>query len=304
MSDWPGEAIPVAAGRPPKRPFWPSSGQVRQFPVTVSTHSFYPPLIRQPVMPQEKRRLQSEVDRTFSLALEQIRDRAHNSGRAAAKEINSKFDENVFGRTFFQDRFKTPDIRTTIKQKLALIAAHRIPSEQSIAEIIFRRIVKDDQSLSLTKKYDGFYRYWRHYPHEHRSRFLRWGIIRLETIQNLYTVFSHWSHDEILRRRYNKEWSATSLDRFQDPEDTGFAFYSQAKLFALGFREGNIRLTIADVPAGRQEDAIYTGIVLTTKKHGGSNIFAAGFIMVHVSNNIFWKTHFKPTWNGSSFTHK
>jgi hypothetical protein len=240
-------------------------------------------------MPHEKRKLQSEVDRTFNSVIAQIRTQAHGSGRAASREISSKFDETIFGRQFFQDRFNDPDAATRTQHKLALIAAHRIPSEQSIAEYIFRRIVTDDQSVALTKKYDGFYRYWRHYPNEHPSRFLRWGIIRLETVDNLYTAFSHWSHDEIIRRGYNKKWRLTSLDGFRDPEDTGYAFYSQAKLFALGFREGNIRLTIVDVPAERQEEATYTGIVLTTKKHGGSNIFAAGFIMVHASNKSFWK---------------
>lgn len=230
-------------------------------------------------MTQDSKKLATEIDQAFSTVVAQIGKKVNRHARTAAADFKSKFGATVFGRTFFRRIFNAPE-SIKLKEKLALIAAHRMPSEQSISEMIFRRIVQDDQSIPLTPRYDGFYRYWRHFPNEPTGNALRWGIIKIETIENMYTSFSHWSFDEIKARKFDRGGNPGGLDVFVDPEDTGYVFYSHSKLFALGFREGNIRLTIADAPSGNLKTAKFTGIVLTTKKQG-SNIFSAGFVMVH-----------------------
>jgi hypothetical protein len=234
-------------------------------------------------LPSDK--LRSDIEREYVSAVEQIKNRVSENSRAAAREFESKFGEQVFSKSFFDARFKDPQ-KTDLQTKLALIAAERLPSEEEIAEGIFRRIVEDDQSKLLTKRYDGLYRYWRHYPIERDPNQLRWGLIQLSTFGNSYTQFSHWSYDSIGHLNLEEDGRPVSLDRRGDPEDTGFAFYSGSKMFALGFRKGNIRLAIAHVPDESQAKAKYTGIVLTTRKHG-SNIFSAGFLMVHQSHPLF-----------------
>jgi hypothetical protein len=218
-------------------------------------------------------RLKASVE----LAFLQFRNETKGSATVAERLISEKFGSGSFSKEFFRRNFAKEARKVPLKTKLAIIAALRLPSEKVLAEAIFRSIVQDPQSKRLTKVHDGFYRYFRHRPNEPRSKNVRWGIVKLETIENDYTAYSHWSFDVIKPLKINIKQVPFPAESFTQPEDTGFAFFSRSKLFAFAFRDENIRLTIADMPSGENAKKC-TGIVLTTKIHGG-NIFAAGFVM-------------------------
>jgi hypothetical protein len=228
----------------------------------------------------------STVNDEFEKVFARIFADAKGKPAEAWRQSREKFSGKGWGKEFFRNLFKTGE--APFKSKLALIAAQRLPSEKSLAEVIFRNITpKKNQSIPLTNEYDGYYRYWRYTPKESKADPLPWGIIKLETFANEFTAFSHWSFDEIEQRGLSRRGNPPeNLEEFKDPEDSGFAFYTRSKLFALAFREGNIRLTIANIPAGEKQSKKCTGLVLTTSVRE-SIIFSAGFVMVHNEHPLF-----------------
>jgi hypothetical protein len=242
------------------------------------------------------------IDRDFSEVVRELDDRFKGSGRQAELFFEKQFGtKKFFRREFFQQLFNARSAKEGLgtkidfKHKLALIAAYRRPSKQNSATALAKLISGDGPHPAASdetfKGLDGFYRYWRYYPtvtHPDREEGARWGVIKLDTVDECYMNFSHWSHDEIQRRPLQGSGVPFPWDSFTNPNDTGFAFHVPARVFCLGFRSQNIRMVVINVPDVSLDKALFNGIMVTTRQRSRT-VFAAGFVMVHQTNSLAMK---------------
>jgi hypothetical protein len=231
----------------------------------------------------------NSIQETYSKVVLELRDRFDRSGRHAEEYFEKLLgSKRFFRREFLQEIFNDPTKSVDTKAQLALIAAHRLPTEQNIASAISNYIFDPDDTTSNATGFDGFYRYWRSYPtvtQPQDADCVRSGVIKLDVIDAHCAKFSHWSHDEIQRRPLHQKGAPMPWEKFTDPEDVGFSFFTSARIFSLGFRRQNIRMVVTNVPGDPLNKALFNGIVLTTRKRS-RNVFAAGFVMAHQTNNI------------------
>jgi hypothetical protein len=244
---------------------------------------------------ESQKKLLADLNERYFAALEKLKAE-FKGGKAIEEHFEGVYKETTFLRsTFFNERFKEPNMKTGITEKFAVVAAAGLID--NVPRHVLR-IVSKKPDLPLDKQHDGFYRYWRNI-NEEPTEFVRWGLIELKTVTDEGTKFRHWSYDHLhkIKIRYGekfdgyqklKEIDSDSKLKPLQWEDEGYAFYTSQKFFFIGFRLGNIRLSVS-TPIIENDDrskVILNGIALTTSRSNAST-FASGFVMVHESNPQF-----------------
>lgn len=244
---------------------------------------------------ESQKKLLADLNERYFAALEKLKAE-FKGGKAIEEHFESVYKEKTFLRsTFFNERFKQPDTKTGVTEKFAVVAAAGLID--NVPRHVLR-IVSKKPDLPLDKQHDGFYRYWRNI-NEKPTEFVRWGLIELKTVTDEGTRFRHWSYDYLKTIKIRdgeklgdyeklKEIDGNKELKKLEWEDEGYAFYTPHRFFFIGFRLGNIRLSIS-TPIIENDDrsrVILNGIVLTTSRRNG-NTFASGFVMVHESNPQF-----------------
>jgi hypothetical protein len=235
---------------------------------------------------------QLSLQKEYGRALESLRTEFGASGKAAEAYFASLYgDESFLRHTFLQSRFNDPKASTDVKDMVALIGARKMLPSHSLSNQILDFIFDDRGSRGFTNEFDGFYRYWRHYPTEKTLTPVRWGVINLKTGPADGTRFKHWSHDWIVSKSLRKGDQPAPWSRFSEPEDEGYSFFTATRIFLLGFRTNNIRSAIGSSPGrgDRKKSTVVNGIVLTTRK-GSGGVFSAGFAMVHEDHPMAQKS--------------
>ena len=209
-------------------------------------------------------------------------------GRSTGKEFEERFGVPLWKKGKWSQVLKAKASELSLRDKLTLVAASRMPTPNSAFEYV-RLNVHGAVGFPLKHDFDGCYRYWRFFRKGRRLG-LRWGLVKVSTTANDYTSTEHWSFDalEDLEQKHAGDIHAIARTARQ-PEDAGFALYTQRKLFMLGFRRQNMRLAIADLPARLEQlpTQPLRGIVLTNR--GDAELYAAAFVMFHDTNPDFEK---------------
>lgn len=220
--------------------------------------------------------------------LTDYRKRFRPDGREIAEHFKQRYGTALWERTKWSQILKSNPGELSLQDKLALVAANRLPSSDSVFEYAHLK-VHDSSSAELKHDFDGHYRYWRFYRRGHRGEFtLRWGLVHITTTPEGHTSLAHWSYDVLQRAdRVHQGDLKAMLQDLPKPEDVGIAIYTSRKLFMLGFRRENIRLGIADLPRHIEhlETEPMRGVVLTNKDD--TDLYAATFLMFRESNPDF-----------------
>jgi hypothetical protein len=224
------------------------------------------------------------LDREYQDALKSLKARFEGKHKAVETFFEELYGSDSFlRREFFRKRFREPTVVTTVTEKLAIVSAARRISSVSIPNLILPLIDKSSPEQTHTTDHDGFYRYWRHYPSDNCTNPVRWGVIKLETDESQGTTVKHWSFDYMTRELgLDHQHATVDWTKFAQPEDQGYAFFVRKRMFALSFRDLNVRSLISGEPGGTRyrTKEIVNGIMLTSRSTSGA-LFSAGFVMVH-----------------------
>jgi hypothetical protein len=228
-------------------------------------------------------------------------------GRKAQKKFLKEFDDQIFGHAKWSTLLKTlttsepksatllPDAEQlervaalSVSDKLALVAAARVSSTDNLFEYALTKThCRNPITDHTLRRYDDYYRYWRYYPSSspRGAPVLRWGLLSIETHADNYTSLKHWSYDvlQALDQKYNGDMEKI-IKNLSPYEDDGIVVFSDLKMFMIGFRKNNVRLSIADLPKdiGLLQTLPVRGMVVTNKD--SKDLYAAGFIMYKKSN--------------------
>ena len=229
------------------------------------------------------------IESEYQAALASLKQKFDSDHKAVEKHFAQLYQDNTFlRREFFRKRFHNPNFKTKLTEKLAVISAARGGSAVSLSRLVLELIDRSNQVSTHTNEHDGFYRYWRHFPTDHAIDPVRWGVIKLETDERLGTIIKHWSFDFMKRElALAHKQAEIQWEQYTQPEDQGHAFFVRKRMFAMSFRDLNIRSIICSEPGGLQKKTsqIINGVMLTTRSTSGS-IFSGGFVMVHQEHHL------------------
>lgn len=248
------------------------------------TDSFGPASERRIAANERQRVSQKALDDEYRAVLKEIKSEFKGE-RDAERFFEDKYQDKTFlRRQFFRERFLDPSTTTATKEKVALIAAWR--GANTISSLVMKMLTGQLGPFTYQTHYDGFYRYWRHYPTHSEVNPVRWGVIRLQTDQHNGTIIKHWSADYVIKNELKDNYPI-DWQKFRQPSDQGHAFFVHGRMYALSFRRGNIRSIILNFPeeAENVKSETLNGLMLTSRKVGGA-IFAAGLLVVHCDNSL------------------
>jgi hypothetical protein len=247
---------------------------------------------------------QSAVDAAADAALQTVRARhPKKDGRDTEKYYKQIFGNSIWSRSKWSE-IVSGEKELKFRDKLVLIAAERLSSENLIFDEIFRRVGSENKH-DITNTYDGLYRYWRYFLDPQQDKeILRWGLLKIATKPEGHTTLHHWSYDAIenagpkakienIAKLSPEAQLGEIVGCAGSPEDEGIAICTDSKIFMLAFRKHNIRLAIADVPMGDVGHTLHetlrntkiNGLVLTNRHN--TAIYGAAFVMFHATNDRF-----------------
>jgi hypothetical protein len=231
----------------------------------------------------------AHLDKVVARILEDLTKRYNKDGRDVAAKFKDDFGETMWSHTKWAQILKSNPEAIKAKDKLTLVAAARVSSIDNLFEYAFTK-THDLSVANLNNDYDGHYRYWRYYPGGRHAPQLRWGLIRIHTTPDSHTAFKHWSYDVLsgLDIKHRGDVKAILNDLPSLPEDEGIVIYTSFKIFMIGFRRLNIRLSIANLAKQPSllDDQSVKGIVLTNKD--SKQLYSAAFIMFKETNEDFF----------------
>jgi hypothetical protein len=239
-------------------------------------------------------------------------------GRKAQKKFLKEFGDQIFGHAKWSKLLKTLTTSEpksaillpvseqlkkvaalTVSDKLALVAAARVSSTDNLFEYALTKThCRNPLTDHTLRGYDDYYRYWRYYPSSSARGVptLRWGLLSIETHADNYTSLKHWSYDVLqsLDQKYNGDMEKI-IKNLPPYEDDGIVVFTDLKMFLIGFRKNNIRLSIADLPKelALLQTLPVKGMLVTNKD--SKDLYAAGFVMYKKSNETCFNKRISKT---------
>jgi hypothetical protein len=157
------------------------------------------------------------------------------------------------------------------RNKLIAFVNNPDPTRESLYSLLARGMRQTDGNKSdLLKLYMGKYRYFRYATAHGTAAEAEYSFGRMNLLPNDDEPrFEHWSHD---------------AKRRDVPENDGYVFKHDSRIYFAGKRPGVMRLAIAQgFENGDPATSCLKGIVLSARMDLGDP-FSARFIMVHESN--------------------
>lgn len=207
----------------------------------------------------------------FPDARSALKEKYDSASNIEADSIFSLLVGNTIRYELFSEN--KPDSAFSVRVQQFVIDHIVGASTEEVDEWINNRTDFDKISTPISdlEKFIGAYTYWRFFPEDENSTILklRAGDIRI------------YKESGGLRFRHRSANAASNIEW----EDEGFVKVFGSRMYMIGFRNENIRLSICHIPVNLATKHLH-GIVLSTQTANGK-IFAASFALFHESHPDF-----------------